>query len=325
MKKLLVLALVLVCVLPVFANGTQETATATYPSRNVRVIIPWSVGGMTDVLTRPIASNLEKQFGVSFVVENKPGGGGVVGSLEIEKSNNDGYVIGTTSMSTISAKYVSPVYPDIHNVELISQVITIPATVAVNANSPFKTLQDLIDYAKANPGKLTNANSGTGASAHIYAAYFEAMAGIKVNHIPYPGYAEAVTALLGGHVDMTNIPLPDLSAHVDSGALRLLAIASAERHPSYPDVPTLKELGIDAVMGNYSGFVAPKGTDPAKIKIIDDAIAKAMQDPALRKFLVDAGYQPVYLDHTQFQGVIDSAEKQLDFLVNDLGIKFIDD
>ncbi|MGE4585172.1 MAG: tripartite tricarboxylate transporter substrate binding protein [Sphaerochaeta sp.] len=325
MKKLSVLALILVLALPMFANGTQEQEAKAYPSRNVRVIIPWSVGGMTDVLTRPIASYLEKEFGVPFVVENKPGGGGVVGSLEIEKAANDGYVIGTTSMSTVSAKYVSPIYPDIHNVDLISQVITIPATVTVNADSPFKTLQDLVDYAKAHPGELKNSNSGTGASAHIYAAYFEAMAGIKVNHIPYPAYAEAVTALLGGHVDMTNIPLPDVAAHVDSGDLRLLAIASAERHPSYPDVPTLKELGIDAVMGNYSGFVAPKGTDPEKIRVLDEAIGRAMQDEKIRKFLIDAGYQPLYLDRNQFGAVITDAEKQLDFLVNDLGIEFIDD
>ena len=325
MKKLLILAVILMLAFPVLANGTQEEAIDAYPSRNVRVIIPWSVGGMTDVLTRPVASHLEKQFGVPFVVENKPGGGGVVGSLEIEESANDGYVIGTTSMSTVSAKYVSPVYPDIHNVELISQVITIPATVTVNADSPFMTLQDLLDYAKANPGKLKNSNSGSGASAHIYASYFEAMAGIKVNHIPYPAYAEAVTALLGGHVDMTNIPLPDLSAHVDSGALRLLAIASAERHPSYPDVPTLKELGIDVVMGNYSGFVAPKGTDPEKVRILDEAIGKAMQDETIRKFLIDAGYQPVYLNRNEFKTVIADAEKQLEFLVNELGVEFVDD
>ena len=325
MKKTVVLICLLLLTLSVFANGVQEESKEAYPARNVRVIIPWSVGGMTDVLTRPIASYLEKSFGVPFVVENKPGGGGVVGSLEIENSKNDGYVIGTTSMSTVSAKYASPVYPDIHNVELISQVITIPATVTVNADSPFNTIEELIAFAKANPGKLKNSNSGTGASAHIYAAYFEAAADIKVNHIPYPAYAEAITALLGNHVDMTNIPLPDVAPHVDSGDLRLLAIASAQRHPSYPDVPTLKELGIDAVMGNYSGFVAPKGTDPEKIKIIDEAIGEALQDAQIRKFLIDAGYQPVYLNRNEFAQVIAGAEKQLDYLVNELGITFIDD
>ena len=204
MKKLVLIVLALSIALPLFATGTAES-TEQYPARAVKVIIPWSVGGMTDVLTRPVASWLEKYFGVPFVVENKPGGGGVVGSLEIEKVLNDGYTIGTTSMSTVSAKYVSPIYPDIHNVELISQVITIPATVTVSASSPFKTLQDLLVYAKANPGKLKNSNSGTGASAHIYAAYFEAMAKVSFNHIPYPAYAEAITALLGDHVDVTNI------------------------------------------------------------------------------------------------------------------------
>lgn len=324
MKKVVLVLLVLSLVLPMFAAGTTEEAKA-YPSRNVRVIIPWSVGGMTDVLTRPVASALEKEFGVPFVVENKPGGGGVVGSLEIENSKADGYVIGTTSMSTVSAKYVSPMYPDINNVKLISQVITIPATVTVSANSPFQTAEELIAYAKANPGKLKNSNSGTGASAHIYSAYFEALAGIKMNHIPYPGYAEAITALLGDHVDLTNIPLPDVAPHIDAGTLRLLAIASAERHPSYPDVPTLKELGIDAVMGNYSGFVAPKGMDSAQIEILDKAIGKVMQDPSIRKFLIDAGYQPVYLNAEDFGKVIADAEKQLDYLVNELGITFIDD
>ena len=324
MKKVLLVLLVLALVLPMFAAGTAEDAKA-YPSRNVRVIIPWSVGGMTDVLTRPIASALEQEFGVPFVVENKPGGGGVVGSLEIENSKADGYVIGTTSMSTVSAKYVSPMYPDINNVKLVSQVITIPATVTVSANSPFKTAAELIAYAKANPGKLKNSNSGTGASAHIYASYFEALAGIQMNHIPYPAYAEAITALLGDHVDLTNIPLPDVAPHIDAGKLRLLAIASAERHPSYPDVPTLKELGIDAVMGNYSGFVAPKGMDSAQVATIDKAIGKVMQDPKIRKFLIDAGYQPVYLNSQEFEKVIADAEKQLDYLVNELGITFIDD
>ena len=324
MKKLCLILLLAVLVFPVFANGEQETAQA-YPSRTVKVIIPWSVGGMTDVLTRPIASWLEDYFGVPFVVENKPGGGGVVGSLLIENADSDGYVIGTTSMSTISAKYISPIYPDINNVQLISQVITIPATVTVNADSPWNTLEEFVAYAKANPGKIKTSNSGTGASAHIYSAVFAATAGIELNHIPYPGYAEAITALLGNHVDSTNIPLPDVAQHIQAGKLRMLAIASAERHPDYPDVPTLKELGYDIVLGNYSGFVAPKAMDPAQVKIIDEAIGKCMEDPKIRSFLINAGFQPVYSNQAEFTKVVRSAEAQLEYLVNDLGVEFIDD
>jgi tripartite-type tricarboxylate transporter receptor subunit TctC len=325
-KQVLVVPVMLFALLLSVAGcSKEETVEKAYPSEDVRVIIPWSAGGMTDVLTRPITAWLEDYFSTTFIVENKPGGGGVVGSLAIEKSKNNGYLIGTTSMSTISAQYITDVHPDIDNVELISQVITIPATVTVNADSPWQTLEEYIAYAKQHPGELKNSNSGNGASAHIYAAMFEAKAGIKLNHIPYPGYAEGVTALLGGHVDSTNIPLPDVAQHVESGKLRLLAIASAERHPDYPDVPTLKEKGIDIVLGNYSGFVAPKGTDPEKIKILDEAIGKCMEDPKIRTFLLEAGYQPTYADHNEFKAVVDGAKQQLDYLVNDLGVEFVDD
>lgn len=325
MKKILVTLLLVGMAFSAFANGAVDEEEAAYPERNVRIIIPWSVGGMTDTLTRPIAKWLEDYYGVPFVVENKPGGGGVVGSLEIENSRNDGYTIGTTSMSTVSAKYLAPVAPDIDNTELIAQVISIPATVTVNADSDFETLDDLISYAKANPGKVTNSNSGNGASAHIYALTFGARADIEMNHIPYPGYAEGVTALLAGNVDMTNIPLPDVAPYVDSGELRMLAIAAADRHPSYPNVPTLRELGIDAVMGNYSGFLAPKGTPQEYIDEMEKGIAKAMEDPEIIEFLIGAGFQPVFAGQDAFATIVDDAEAQLEYLVNDLGIEFVDD
>ncbi|MFP4153696.1 MAG: tripartite tricarboxylate transporter substrate binding protein [Alkalispirochaeta sp.] len=324
MKRFLAVLLVLVVATSIFATGVQEEE-GSYPEKTVRVIIPWSVGGMTDVLTRPIANWLEEYFGVPFVVENKPGGGGVVGSLEIENAPNDGYTIGTTSMSTVSAKYVAPMAPDIDNVELIAQAISIPATVTVNADSPFETVEELIEYAKDNPGELSNSNSGNGASAHIYALTFGARADIEMNHIPYPGYAEAVTSLLAGNVDMTNIPLPDVAPYVDSGELRMLAIAAADRHPSYPDVPTLREVGIDAVMGNYSGFVAPKGTPQEYVDILEDAIGQAIADPEISDFLINAGFQPVFAGQDEFAVIVDDAEAQLEYLVNDLGIEFVDD
>jgi tripartite-type tricarboxylate transporter receptor subunit TctC len=324
MKKIIGVLLILVVSFSLFASAEAEGAEG-YPNRNVKIIIPWSAGGMTDVLTRPIAKWLEDYYGVPFVVENKPGGGGVVGSLLIEKSKNDGYIIGTTSMSTVSAQYIVPVYPDIHNVELISQVISIPATVTVNADSPWQTLEEYIAYAKENPGKVKNSNSGIGASAHIYAAVFAAKAGIELSHIPYPGYAEAVTALLGGHVDSTNVPLPDIVQHVQSGKLRMLAIASDERHTDFPDVPTLKELGVDTVLGNYSGFVAPKGTPMEIVNELDMAIGKCLEDPEIRKFLLEAGFQPVYNNAENFANVVKGAEEQLDYLVNELGVEFVDD
>ena len=320
MKNSLIVLLVFAIML-----SAAGTVFAAYPERSVKIIIPWSVGGMTDVLTRPIAKWLEDYFDVPFVVENKPGGSGIIGSLLIENAVADGYVFGTTSMSTVSAQYVSPVYPKIENVEPIAQAITIPATVTVNADSPWKTLEEYVSYAKANPGKIKNSNSGIGASAHISAIVFEDKAGIELNHIPYVAYAEAVVALLGGHVDSTNIPLPDVAPHIEAGKLRMLAIASNERHPDFPDVPTLKELGIDMVMGNYSGFVAPKGITKEQIKVLEEGIGKALQDPEIRNFLIGAGFQPVYLNAEEFAKKIKDTEDSLDYLVNELGIEFVDD
>lgn len=320
MKNSLVVLLVFAIML-----SAAGTVFAAYPERSVKIIIPWSVGGMTDVLTRPIAKWLEDYFDVPFVVENKPGGSGIIGSLLIENAVADGYVFGTTSMSTVSAQYVSPVYPKMENVEPLAQAITIPATVTVNADSPWKTLEEYVSYAKANPGKIKNSNSGIGASAHISAIVFEDKAGIELNHIPYVAYAEAVVALLGGHVDSTNIPLPDVAPHIEAGKLRMLAIASNERHPDFPDVPTLKELGIDVVMGNYSGFVAPKGITKEQIKVLEEGIGKALQDPEIRNFLIGAGFQPVYLNAEEFAKKIKDTEDSLDYLVNELGIEFVDD
>ena len=320
MKNSLIVLLVFAIML-----SAAGTVFAAYPERSVKIIIPWSVGGMTDVLTRPIAKWLEDYFDVPFVVENKPGGSGIIGSLLIENAVADGYVFGTTSMSTVSAQYVSPVYPKMENVEPLAQAITIPATVTVNADSPWKTLEEYVSYAKANPGKIKNSNSGIGASAHISAIVFEDKAGIELNHIPYVAYAEAVVALLGGHVDSTNIPLPDVAPHIEAGKLRMLAIASNERHPDFPDVPTLKELGIDVVMGNYSGFVAPKGITKEQIKVLEEGIGKALQDPEIRNFLIGAGFQPVYLNAEEFAKKIKDTEDSLDYLVNELGIKFVDD
>jgi len=320
MKNSLIVLLVFAIML-----SAAGTVFAAYPERTVKIIIPWSVGGMTDVLTRPIAKWLEDYFDVPFVVENKPGGSGIIGSLLIENAVADGYVFGTTSMSTVSAQYVSPVYPKMENVEPLAQAITIPATVTVNADGPWKTLEEYVSYAKANPGKIKNSNSGIGASAHISSIVFEDKAGVELNHIPYVAYAEAVVALLGGHVDSTNIPLPDVAPHIEAGKLRMLAIASNERHPDFPDVPTLKELGIDMVMGNYSGFVAPKGITKEQIKVLEEGIGKALQDPEIRSFLIGAGFQPVYLNAEEFAKKIKDTEDSLNYLVNVLGIEFVDD
>lgn len=316
-KLLVVLALVLCLFINVMAKD--------YPADDVTVIIPWGEGGFTDVMVRPLAKWLENYFGVPFVIENIPGGGGVIGSIELQNRKPDGYTIGTTSFSTITSKYLSPNPPDLDKVETVAHVFSIPAALTVRADSQFKTLEDFVDYAKKNPGAIMTSNSGFGASVHMYTLMFEQVAGIELTHVPYESGGDCMTAVLGGHVDATFSPLPDVVDQVRSGDLRLLAIATLNRHDNYPDVPTFVEKGYDFVIGNYTGIVAPKGMSREQIDILADALKKAIEDEELRSFMLANEFKPEYMDPEGFREFLNKTAEDIDYLVKELGIVIVDD
>ena len=317
-KKLLV---VLPLVLCLFINVMAKD----YPADDVTVIIPWGEGGFTDVMVRPLAKWLEYYFGVPFVIENIPGGGGVIGSIELQNRKPDGYTIGTTSFSTITSKYLSPNPPDLDKVETVAHVFSIPAALTVRADSQFKTLEDFVDYAKKNPGAIMTSNSGFGASVHMYTLMFEQVAGIELTHVPYESGGDCMTAVLGGHVDATFSLLPDVVDQVRSGDLRLLAIATLNRHDNYPDVPTFVEKGYDFVIGNYTGIVAPKGMSREQIDILADALKKAIEDEELRSFMLANEFKPEYMDPEGFREFLNKTAEDIDYLVKELGIVIVDD
>jgi len=273
--------------------GAAQTES-NYPEDDLEIIIPWGEGGFTDVMIRPLAAWLEDYFGVNVVVLNISGGGGVIGSKEIENSEPDGYTIGTTSMSTITAKYMSPNPPDMDNVETIAHIFDIPATLTVKADSQWDSIEDFVAYAKENPGEIMTSNSGFGASIHVNTIMFENIADIELTHVPYDSTGETVTAVLGGHVDATFNFLPDVVDLVKAGELKILGIATAERHENYPNVPTFTERGYNYVAGNYTGIVAPKGFEEEKIKVLAEALEKATQDEELREFMLSNEFSPVY-------------------------------
>lgn len=316
-KLLVVLALVLCLFINVMAKD--------YPADDVTVIIPWGEGGFTDVMVRPLAKWLENYFGVPFVIENIPGGGGVIGSIELQNRKPDGYTIGTTSFSTITSKYLSPNPPDLDKVETVAHIFSIPAALTVRADSQFKTLEDFVDYAKKNPGAIMTSNSGFGASVHMYTLMFEQVAGIELTHVPYESGGDCMTAVLGGHVDATFSPLPDVVDQVRSGDLRLLAIATLNRHDNYPDVPTFVEKGYDFVIGNYTGIVAPKGMSREQIDILADALKKAIEDEELRSFMLANEFKPEYMDPEGFREFLNKTAEDIDYLVKELGIVIVDD
>lgn len=319
-KKLLVvfLALVLCLSFSVFAE-------ANYPDDDVNVIIPWGEGGFTDVMVRPLARWLEEYFGESFVIENISGGGGVIGSIEIENSRPDGYTIGTTSFSTITSKYLSPNPPDLDKVDTVAHVFSIPAALTVSADSEWETVDDFVDYAKENPGAIMTSNSGFGASVHMYTIMFEQVADIQLTHVPYNSGGECMTAVLGGHVDATFAPLPDVVDQIRSGELKLLGVATVSRHDNYPDVPTFTESGYDFVIGNYTGIVVPKGVDREKINVLAEAMEKAVQDEELRSFMLANEFSPEYYGPEDFREFLNNTASDIDYIVEELGIEIVDD
>ncbi len=318
-NKILTVSLIgFLCLIIAFAGFNTAEAADTFPEEDFELIIPWPAGGFTDVAVRPIADWLENYFGVNVVVNNIEGGGGVIGSKAIETADSDGYTFGTTSISTVTAKLTSPDPPDMDNVEAIAQIFTNPATLTVHADSQWESLAEFVEYAQEYPGTLTVANTGIGASVHIFALAFEQMADINVVHVPYEGAAPATTSILGQHVEATMNTLPDVADHVRAGDLRMLAIATEERHEDFPEVPTFREEGYDYTMGNYTGFLAPKGVDQAKIEILEAAVEECItQDDEIREFLLDQGYTPEYLSSEAFREKITEIDQEIDRLVEE--------
>lgn len=304
----------------VLAAGMIGTAEAAYPDKPITVIVPWPPGGASDVIPRTLAKPMSEFLKQPVVIVNKPGAAAVIGTQEIERSVPDGYTIGTFSFSQALTQYTTPNPPSLANLVPISKVMYSPGTLTVNAGKPWKTLQEFIQYAKANPGKVRNANSGTGASAHIIGEAFDRLTGIKEVHVPFNGFAPAVAAVAGGHVEATCIPVGDVNAMVKGGKLRLLAVAASERHFLYPNVPTMKELGIDLDMGNWVAFVGPKGMPEEMVATIDRAVAMALKTPEVIKAWQDMGNVMAYMDHKTFAVYLKQQDSMIRNLVDSLGL-----
>ena len=258
---------------------TAGVARAEYPDKPITLIVPWAPGGASDITPRTLLKTMSEELKQPVVIINRPGASGVVGTLEMERATPDGYTIGTYSYSQTLTNFTTPNPPSLANVVPIAKVMYSPATLTVYANFPAKSLAEFVQYAKANPGKVRNANSGKGTSAHIFGEAFDRITGIKETHVPFNGYAPAITAVAGGHIEATCIPVGDVHPMVKAGKLRMLAVAMQERHYLYPNVPTMKELGVNLDTGNWVGFVAPKGVPEEIIAKLDRAIEKALKSP----------------------------------------------
>ena len=255
-----------------------------YPTRPITLIVPWPAGGSTDTHLRKLAELAAKHLGQPIVVENKPGAGGMLGPLGMAGSAKpDGYTISQMTVAAFRQPYMQKVdWDPIRDFTYIIGVSGYTFGVVVKSDSPFKTFDDFIAYAKANPGKLSYSSTGNGTSPHLLMEEVQAKANVQLLHVPYKGNADSTQALLGGHV-MAQSDATGWGKFVDAGTFRLLVTFGEER--TRWGAPTAKELGYDIVSYSPYGLVGPKGMDPKVVKILHDAFKKAMDDPENRKML----------------------------------------
>ena len=290
MKKLLTTLLLGLAAI----TGAQAQA---WPSKPVTLLVPFPPGGSTDMIARTLGTKLQEKLGATFIVQNQSGAGGTVGAGAAKRAAPDGYTIFVSSLGpfVIGPHLIKGLtYDPLKDFDYITVAVQAPNVLAVPANSPHKSVGEVLAFHKAHPGKMSFASAGNGTSDHLTAELFWQMTGTSGLHIPYKGGAPAMSDLLGGQVDATFMNINTGLANIKAGKLRALAITSAKRSPLLPDVPTLEESGIKGVtVYSWQGFAAPKGL-PADIKAkLHDALVAGLNDPAVKPKLLELGFEIV--------------------------------
>ncbi len=278
--------------------SAQAAGAGNFPNQPIQYIIPFGPGGESDVSARLQQPFFKQMFGQDLVISYKPGGGGAVGWSQLNSMQADGYTIMGVNLPHIIVK---PLQRDVgfktDDLGVFYFFHYTPDAIVVAKNSPFKTVKDLIDYAKKNPGRVTFSGSGRGTANDLAHARFDKLTGIKTTYIPFKGTGASVTALLGGQV-MAAWGYTTVGAqHPDD--TRLLAVSMEKRHPLFPNVPTFKELGIDMVGGAYRGMAVPKATPVAIKEKLSDMFDKINKDPAFIKKMEDRGFAMVNIPYDQ--------------------------
>ncbi|AKQ54555.1 Bug family tripartite tricarboxylate transporter substrate binding protein [Bordetella hinzii] len=268
-----------------FALSTAP-AQAAYPDKPVRIVVGFSAGGTTDVIARIMAKELTESLGQSFVVENKPGGGSNIATDYVARATPDGYTLLFVAVTSAinQTLYTNVNFDLVKDFAPVALGAKVPNILVINPQVPVKSVQELVAYAKAHPGKLAFASSGSGTSIHMAGELFKQRAGIDVLHVPYKGSAPAVTDLIGGQVQFMFDNMPSSWPHVQSGKLRALAVTTTERSKSAPDLPTMQESGFDKFdVSSWFGLIAPAGTPPDVIEKLNAAMNKALDKASVQK------------------------------------------
>jgi tripartite-type tricarboxylate transporter receptor subunit TctC len=307
------------------ALAASAVSAQSYPTKPVKLVVGFPAGGPADIFGRTFAQALSSGLGQPVIVENKSGVGGVLGIDSVAKSLPDGYTLGFNNQGSVAmAPYALTKMPFDPNKDLalITTVVKVPEVVVVNPSLPVKTLADLIDYAKANPGKIAFGSAGAGGITHLACELLKSEAKIDVLHVPYKGAAPAVSDLLGGQVQMGIFDVPVVLPHIKSGKFRALAVTSAKRVPTLPDVPTTAEVGYPRVISdNWYGLVAPAGTPPAVQKRIHEAAVAALRSPQLIEQFAKVSGIPAPATQEEYAKFLGEEQRRWGGIIKAIGFK----
>ena len=300
-------------------------AQGSYPNKVVKVIVPQPPGGGFDFVGRLLADRLGKQMGQSFVVENKPGSGTLIGTDYVAKSAPDGYTLLTGSVSNMALNpglYRSLPYDSLKDFEPLGLAVSYSYTLMARKDLPLTTLKDVIAYAKANPRKLTYASAGNGSGQHVLAAALWHLAGVDITHVPYKGAQAAYLDLLGGRVDLFFDLAPTARAQVDAGAVKALATSGNTRNTMHPDLPTLTETGAATLeLESWFGYFAPTKTPPEVLTRLRTELTRVITSPDVADTFRKAGGKPMSLNTDQTRALVQRDVDRWTKLIRDADIK----
>jgi tripartite-type tricarboxylate transporter receptor subunit TctC len=314
------IAVSLFLMMVLFLSGAAPALAAeNWPAKPVDLINPFGAGGAADLQARKLAEIISRDLGQPLVVRNVTGAGGAIAYNEVHRSKPDGYTViwYSGAINTLAAK--KQVSFDYHNFAHIAGVGFETISIAVNKTAPWKNFKEFIVYAKQNPGKLTVGNSGIGSVTHMVPVAMATKAGIKIIHVPF-GSGLAMAALMGGKIDASSQHPAEILSQVKAGEVRVLAISSEKRIDIWPDVPTMKESGIDVVFEQYRGLAAPKGTPQAVIDKMSALVKKAVESKEWADFTASIGTTPHYQDPVAFASFVAEMDVVTQGIMKDAGL-----
>jgi tripartite-type tricarboxylate transporter receptor subunit TctC len=271
------------------------SANEPYPSKPITLIVPYTAGGATDLLARAVGESVSRQLKQPVVIENKPGANGTLGVLQVKKAQPDGYTLTMVPLSVFRQPYLTKVaYDPLKDLSYISTLANYSYAITVRSDAKWKTIKELVDDAKKQPGEITYASTGLYSTNHLAMAELSTATNTKWNHIPFKGDSDALTALMGGHVQVVSATNA-VASYVKSGKVRVLATVGDKRSKDFADIPTLKESGYPVVMESPVGVAGPAGLPPAIVEKLDNAFREALKDPvflaAVAKFNIELNYR----------------------------------